>query len=286
MTRVVLVVLLACACSKPRREETPPPVADPKAAAAAAEAKQYARCAELYLAVAASTRGEAMAAPLYDAACCQAQDGKPDAAFATLERAIAAGFHGPGIETDPDLASLHADPRWQHVEQAIAAATAAAERAVSEPALRSELLDLQQQDATTRAGDDDAIAAFDARSTARMKEIIAKHGWPGKSLVGKDGAHAAWLLVQHSRDAAFQEDCLERLELAVAQGEAQAVEHAYLYDRVAVAAGKPQRYGTQLDGDVPFPIEDAAHVDDRRKALGLPSMADAAKQLQQLYDRP
>jgi len=45
----------------------------------------------------------------------------------------------------------------------------------------------------------------DADNLLRMKEIIAKYGWTGKSLVGTDGATAAWLLVQHSdRDVAFQ----------------------------------------------------------------------------------
>ena len=42
------------------------------------------------------------------------------------------------------------------------------------------------------------LADIDRKNTARMKEIIENKGWPGKSLVGGDGAHAAWLLVQHA----------------------------------------------------------------------------------------
>jgi hypothetical protein len=49
------------------------------------------------------------------------------------------------------------------------------------------------------------LQAVDAANTARMKRIVAERGWPGRSLVGDDGAQAAWLLVQHAdHDPAFQ----------------------------------------------------------------------------------
>src|SRR5437868_14544604 len=49
--------------------------------------------------------------------------------------------------------------------------------------------------------DDPQIKKFDEvdrKNTARLKEIVDRHGWPGKTLVGDDGARAAWLLVQHA----------------------------------------------------------------------------------------
>src|SRR5713101_5335762 len=50
---------------------------------------------------------------------------------------------------------------------------------------------------------------IDRRNTARMKEIVNQHGWPGNALVGTDGANAAWLLVQHAdQDAGLQKQCL------------------------------------------------------------------------------
>jgi hypothetical protein len=36
------------------------------------------------------------------------------------------------------------------------------------------------------------------RNTARLKAVVVDHGWPGRSLVGEDGAHAAWLILQHA----------------------------------------------------------------------------------------
>ncbi|MBA3503125.1 MAG: hypothetical protein H0T65_22385 [Deltaproteobacteria bacterium] len=274
MKRVALFLLL-CACDRSTPKESPVAVADPKQAAAAHDAKQWKRCAELWLAVAATTKGEAMAAPLYDAACCQAQGGDLDDAFATLDRAIATGLDDPAIQNDPDLAPLRADRRWPALLARVAELRAKSEAAVGNPALRDTLLAMERDDQAAREAEEPQTDGVDARTTEALKAIVAKHGWPGKSLVGKDGAHAAWLIVQHSRDFAFQKQCLEMLEIAVAQGEAQAVEHAYLSDRVAVNEGKPQRWGTQFDkANKPYPIEDVAHVDEWRKAIGLSTLAD------------
>jgi hypothetical protein len=42
------------------------------------------------------------------------------------------------------------------------------------------------------------VALVDRDNTARLREIIGRHGWPGHRLVGQAGAHAAWLLAQHA----------------------------------------------------------------------------------------
>lgn len=133
-----------------------------------------------------------------------------------------------------------------------------------------------------------AMAMIDHANTTRMKEIIAGHGWPGFRLVGEEGAQAAWLLVQHAdADLDFQKLCLARLATAVAMGDAGAVELAYLEDRVAVADGRPQRFGTQFGADGgPQPIADEQHVDARRAAVGLGTLAEYREQMKQAYGMP
>jgi len=131
---------------------------------------------------------------------------------------------------------------------------------------------------------------IDVRNTAWMKEVVDKHGWPGKSLVGEDGALKAWLLVQHADlDRAFQKRCLPLLAAAVKKGEAQPEHLAYLTDRVKVADKEKQVYGTQFQevgGKLePFPIEDEAKVDQRRKEVGLPPLAEYRKRLEEM-DKP
>jgi hypothetical protein len=132
------------------------------------------------------------------------------------------------------------------------------------------------------------LRAVDAANTARMKRIVAERGWPGRSLVGEDGAQAAWLLVQHAdHDPTFQRACLELLSQAVQAGEADARQQAYLTDRVLLAEGNPQRYGTQfrLVGGSwqPRPLTDPDQVDERRRQVGLGPLADYRQRFEQRY---
>jgi hypothetical protein len=72
--------------------------------------------------------------------------------------------------------------------------------------LRAELLRRVETDQVARkALDGEAMRDADGENLPWLKGVIAAHGWPGASLVGTDGAHAAWLLAQHAdADPAFQ----------------------------------------------------------------------------------
>jgi hypothetical protein len=128
------------------------------------------------------------------------------------------------------------------------------------------------------------------RRSTRTAALIAKHGWPGRSLVGDDGAHAAWLVIQHAdHDVELQERCLELLKGAVANGEATAQNLAYLTDRVCVNRGRHQVYGTQFHGSgddfAPRPIEDPERLDERRASVGLEPFADYAARMHEINRR-
>ncbi len=57
---------------------------------------------------------EKIASGHYNAACCFALAGDPDAAFGHLDQAVGLGWRDLELlEQDQDLASLHADPRWR-----------------------------------------------------------------------------------------------------------------------------------------------------------------------------
>jgi hypothetical protein len=121
------------------------------------------------------------------------------------------------------------------------------------------------------------VAPVDRDNTARLREIIGRHGWPGRQLAGDDGAHAAWLLAQHAPPE-LQEECLPLLEDAVRRGDASAADLAYLRDRVLTHRGEPQLYGTQYletRGVLElWTVRDPAGLDERRAALGLPPEAE------------
>jgi hypothetical protein len=156
------------------------------------------------------------------------------------------------------------------------------------PELREELLAMMAEDQAVRTGvappgddrtADELFAAWpqvDADNALRMAEILDEFGWPGWSLVGEDGALAAWVLIQHADfNLDLQKRGLALMREAVAADDADPSDLAYLIDRVLVAEGKPQVYGTQLsvdeDGEVTprTPIEDEANVDARRAEMGL-----------------
>jgi hypothetical protein len=132
--------------------------------------------------------------------------------------------------------------------------------------LRAELLALGQR-------------AADPASADRLWSLLDDlEAWPGVRLVGDDGAHAAWLVAQLA-DTGLQERALEHLEVAVDCGDAPPAHYACLLDRVRMASGRPQVFGSQVvegdDGELaPWPIEDPAGVDDRRARVGLGPLAE------------
>jgi hypothetical protein len=167
-------------------------------------------------------------------------------------------------------------------------------------ALRRELLEMVRVDQAARAqavtagfaaADVERVQEIDRKNTARLHEIVARRGWPGNSIACEDGAHAAWLLVQHAdHDRAFQRECLILLERAIKAGEASPTDLAYLTDRLLVAEGKPQLYGTQFQtaggAPAPHPIADEADVDRRRAEVGLGPLEAYREEIRKLYAPP
>ncbi|OGI95776.1 hypothetical protein A2917_00480 [Candidatus Nomurabacteria bacterium RIFCSPLOWO2_01_FULL_42_17] len=118
----------------------------------------------------------------------------------------------------------------------------------------------------------------DKRNTERMKEIIAKIGFPTISKVGKEASHNAWLLIQHADlDVEFQKMCLELMKGLPSQEVARR-DVAYLEDRIRVNQKQGQIYGTQFTQEggkhIPQPIEDEENVDIRRAKMGMDTLAD------------
>jgi len=106
--------------------------------------------------------------------------------------------------------------------------------------------------------------------------------------VGQKAAGAAWLIAQHGGTEMLHET-LPLMKEAVDKGELEGGLYATSVDRVRIQDGQKQLYGSQFDtkGDKcePLPIEDAEHVEERRKAIGLGPLDEYAKQLCELYKK-
>ncbi len=130
------------------------------------------------------------------------------------------------------------------------------------------------------AGYHPEMEAVHLENAALLEHALDDIGWPGRDALGEDAARAAFLILQH----AISRPDLQRLGLAlildaIPLGHANALDAAYLADRIAMFEGGEQTFGTQFDWDEngqlsPSPTRDPARLDERRASVGLPPMAE------------
>ncbi|MFD9206605.1 DUF6624 domain-containing protein [Streptomyces sioyaensis] len=131
----------------------------------------------------------------------------------------------------------------------------------------------------------------DHANAAVLRRIIADHGgWPGRSVVGVEGAAAAARIALYADDLPdFQRLALRLLSDAVGSGEATKQQWAHLVDRCSINSGGAQVYGTQYrlgPGSVEvLPVRDAQHLDERRATVGLPPFATAREAVRRRHAR-
>ena len=133
---------------------------------------------------------------------------------------------------------------------------------------------------------DDSV---DRSNTKYLKQLLEIDGWPTISIVGEEASQSAWLIAQHAdHDIEFQERCLTLMQ-NLPEGEIKPANIAYLEDRIRVNKGLPQLYGSQFDGEGksfgPRPIEDEAHVDERRASIGLEPFAAYKAEMIERYTK-
>lgn len=152
--------------------------------------------------------------------------------------------------------------------------------------LRQELLALRAEDLRVRGELEAAgelggpyiprMEAVHVDNAARLRELIAEHGWPGEDIAGEDGAKAAWFIAQHAiGEPGFQRRALALLQSAAHEGRVPAWHAAFLEDRIALYESRPQRFGSQWIGDPydgrarPWRLADPEHVNELRASVGL-----------------
>ncbi len=180
-------------------------------------------------------------------------------------------------------------------------AVAAPAAPVSNPTLRADLLRRLELDRRVRS--DPAMSSFGDMTSApalwsfgqtavrmtridrpnqrRVREVVAESGWPTAADIGADGMEALFYIVQHG-PTDLQRAALPGFRVAWRAGDLEGQHIALMTDRILMNDGQPQVYGTQFRA-VPggrmglVPIRDAAHVDQRRAAMGMPPLAEYLK---------
>ncbi|MCC2978064.1 hypothetical protein LK533_15470 [Sphingomonas sp. PL-96] len=125
------------------------------------------------------------------------------------------------------------------------------------------------------------IEQVDAANTTYVRSILPSDGWFKFRRDGVDVSRQAWLIVQHSPDAAFRRTVAARMQHLVASGDASGADFALIYDRAERADGRPQLYGSQMTCVAgrwqPAQTLDPENLDRRRADMGLQPMAEYMK---------
>lgn len=127
------------------------------------------------------------------------------------------------------------------------------------PLLTSRLLEMRKVDQSIRTemfgapGDPHSELIPELKKTDRvltnqLEGIVSADGWPTIALVGIEASQAAALLLIHSPDHDFQQNLLPTLERLVEEKKIVGTDIALLTDKILVASGKPQRFGTNSPG--------------------------------------
>jgi hypothetical protein len=270
-------------------------------------AKNYKSAANMYSAAFKTNGWKGLMDDRYNAACCWALAGVPDSAFFQLERITTKLNYNDyaHITTDPDLTTLHNDKRWEPLLEKIKQNKDKAEANLNKPLVA--ILDtiytedqkyrLQLNEIAKKYGWDSKeirdqwkiINEKDSINLITVKKILDQYGWLGADVVGTQGNSTLFLVIQHSNQAT-QEKYLPIMQEAVKNGKADASDLALLEDRVALAQGKRQLYGSQIGRDpdtnlyIVLPLEDPENVDKRRASMRLGPLAEYVSYWQIKWD--
>jgi len=124
----------------------------------------------------------------------------------------------------------------------------------------------------------------------RIVIILDEYGWLGKTSVGNKANQAIWLVIQHA-NLETQEKYLPILKESVEKGESEGWHQAFLEDRIQMRNNKKQIYGSQATWDETtgkmkiYPIQNANHVNERRKTIGLEPIEEYAKMNGYVFDQ-
>ncbi|MDX2545099.1 DUF4135 domain-containing protein [Streptomyces sp. WI04-05B] len=164
--------------------------------------------------------------------------------------------------------------------------------------VRRRLLAMDRVDAALRArwtasgfGDQetgDRLQVLTGVAARWLADVVKRHGWPGRALVGPAAAAAACRLVQHATGPPdFQHECLRLIEEAARNGDLPWRQVAYVTDALRIREGRPQLYGTKFrlqEGKLePCPIEQPDRVDELRRSLRMEPLARYASRLRSRY---
>ena len=237
---------------------------------------------------------------VYGLACALSINKQLDKCFRYLALAVEME---PSLEPliEPDLVTARDDPRWGAFEDdLVAALNAKAGHPYKDVEYAKALWRLRAWDqaffvevgiAGRKIGMKSSVVEalwkfkfmIQEKNGAELEKLVAAKGWPRVGRVGREAAMAAYLVAMHSHKG-LQLKYLADVRKICEAGELPWERYANLYDRGLFNENKPQRYGTHTRYNEKtkaaelYPLEDESRVDEWRRELGLPPLADYLRQ--------
>lgn len=121
------------------------------------------------------------------------------------------------------------------------------------------------------------IRLIDSVNTLELEKIIDEHGWPGYEITNEEGCIQAFELIQHAKTLT-QNMVKALIKGSMKKGMTPRYLYAYFDDRIRLANGKKQRYGTQLEFDrstgkqILISKTKMSNLNSRRRKMELPSL--------------
>src|SRR5690349_15019541 len=212
-------------------------------------------------------------------------------------RALSWEFHRLAAALDKALAQAQASGNWRrrfaHLERWIRDWEAARDpdarelfrRTLIDQAIRASLSSYDGARLYGQARPTPALRAYDEylfnlmctadeENLRWLKTRVSDAGWFDEGRYGKAADQAAWLLVQHAdADPEYQASIADLLKPKLETRDTDPQNFAFLVDRVAIHAGRPQVYATQMEcvgGQSLAPrIAEPEKLDARRAQMGL-----------------
>lgn len=115
------------------------------------------------------------------------------------------------------------------------------------------------------------LAFKDSLSFAKIDRILDTYGYPGKAIAGDATAIPFYIL--GFAPTALKEKHMSKLLMAATRDDISMKSLAFFIDKLRLAKGEKQLYGTQYyrkkDEYICYPVEDEAHLKERRASMGL-----------------
>ena len=136
--------------------------------------------------------------------------------------------------------------------------------------------------------DKEPFVRVTTENTEYIKRLIREVGWIDVPRFGGKASGNAIILAQHSGELPLMLAVLPFIEKDFKGAGENSVMFAIVYDAIQGLLGRKQRYGTRLGKDAKgepliLPLEDPEHLEQIRKEIGLPPMADYLQLASELY---